>query len=99
MRNKKSAAKVLYQTAKTCQYVKISSINFTFYTKKAQKGYIFICFWLFIGVLLIVNWSQCPHCSRFPQSNLLNKNLKIIIKKFIEAILENYKKMHFFFDL
>ena len=51
---------------------------------------------LFIGVLLIVNWSQCPHCSRFPQSNLLNKNLKIIIKKFIEAILENYKKMHFF---
>ena len=50
----------------------------------------------FYWVLLIVNWSQCPHCSRFPQSNLLNKNLKIIIKKFIEAILEFYKKIHFF---
>jgi hypothetical protein len=48
--------------------------------------------------LLIVNWLQCPHCSRFPQSNLLNKNLKIIIKKFIEAILEFYKKMHFFYQ-
>ena len=43
---------------------------------------------LFIGILLIVSWSQCPRCSRLPQSNLLNKNLKSIIKKFIEAILE-----------
>ena len=48
---------------------------------------------LFIGILLIVSWSQCPHCSRLPQIKLLNKNLKIIIKKFIEEILE---KMHFF---
>jgi hypothetical protein len=46
--------------------------------------------------LLIVSWSQCPHCSRLPQSKLLNKNLKIIIKKFIEAILKKLQKNAFF---
>ena len=61
--------------------------------KKYRKGHIFICFWLFIGILIIVSWSQCPHCSRPPQTNHLNKNLKIIIKKFIEVIKEKYKKM------
>lgn len=43
--------------------------------KKYRKGHIFICFWLFIGILIIVSWSQCPHCSRPPQTNHLNKNL------------------------
>ena len=37
---------------------------------------IFMCFWIFIGILLIVSLSQCPHCSKPPRSNLLNKNLK-----------------------
>ena len=39
----------------------------------------------FIGILLIVSLSQCPHCSKPPRSNLLNKKLKININQFIEV--------------
>ena len=49
-----------------------------------------MCFWLFIAILLIVSQLQSSLCAFLPQSNLINKNLKIIINQFIEVTINNF---------
>ncbi len=71
-----------------------SSLNCTLNTCSIEgRIHAFMIFWLSIGIYLIGAQSWCSHHSLASHSYLLNINLKISIKQFIEVSFKNQTKL------